>query len=148
MKTYKYKINDNLYEVKINNIKDTIADVEVNGKQYKVEMEEAPVEKPVIVEPVKAESVEVEIESVVDEQQTQTVVSSGKGTGIKTPLPGVIVDVKVKVGDLIKKGQTVVVLEAMKMENNINAPHDGKVVAVNVKKGDSVSESNDLVIIE
>jgi len=54
----------------------------------------------------------------------------------------------VRVGDSIKKGQTVVVLEAMKMENNINATCDGKVVAVNVKKGDSVSESTDLVIIE
>jgi|WetSurMetagenome_2_1015567.scaffolds.fasta_scaffold972705_1 glutaconyl-CoA/methylmalonyl-CoA decarboxylase subunit gamma len=147
MKTYKYKINDNLYEVKIKNIKDTVADVEVNGKQYKVEMEEAPVEKPVI-EPVKAESVEAVDESAVDEQQVQTVASSGKGKGIKTPLPGVIVDVKVRVGDSIKKGQTVVVLEAMKMENNINATCDGKVVAVNVKKGDSVSESTDLVIIE
>lgn len=147
MKTYKYKINDHLYEVKINNIKDSIADVEVNGKQYNVEMEEAPVEKPV-VEPLKAECVESVDESTVDEQKNQTVVSSGKGTGIKTPLPGVIVDVKVKVGDSIKKGQTVVVLEAMKMENNINSTCDGKIVAVNVKKGDSVSESTDLVIIE
>jgi biotin carboxyl carrier protein len=56
-------------------------------------------------------------------------------------------DVKVNVGDTVTKGQTVVILEAMKMENNINADRDGQITAINVKAGDSVLEGTDLVII-
>ena len=67
---------------------------------------------------------------------------------MKSPLPGVILEIKVNVGDAVKKGQTVVILEAMKMENSINADKDGKVTAINVKPGDSVLEGTDLVIIE
>ncbi len=67
---------------------------------------------------------------------------------VKSPLPGVILDIKVNVGDTVKKGQTIIILEAMKMENNINADKDGKITAINVNKGDSVLEGNDLVIIE
>ena len=73
--------------------------------------------------------------------------STGK-SGVNAPLPGVILDIKVNVGDTVKRGQTIIILEAMKMENNINADKDGKVTAINVNKGDSVLEGNDLVIIE
>ena len=69
-------------------------------------------------------------------------------SGVKSPLPGVILDIKVNVGDEVKKGQTVIILEAMKMENSINADKDGKVTAINVSKGESVLEGTDLVIIE
>ena len=67
---------------------------------------------------------------------------------MKSPLPGVILDIKVKAGDTVKKGQTIIILEAMKMENNINANKDGKVAEIKVNKGDSVLEGTDLVIIE
>lgn len=73
--------------------------------------------------------------------------AAGK-SGVKSPLPGVILDIKVSVGEEVKKGQLVVVLEAMKMENSINADRDGKVTAINVNRGDSVLEGTDLVIIE
>ena len=73
--------------------------------------------------------------------------STGK-SGVKSPLPGVILDIKVNVGDAVKKGQVIIILEAMKMENNINADKDGKITAINVNKGDSVLEGTDLVIIE
>ena len=73
--------------------------------------------------------------------------STGK-SGVKSPLPGVILDIKVNVGDTVKKGQTIIILEAMKMENNINADKDGKITAINVSKGESVLEGTDLVIIE
>ena len=69
-------------------------------------------------------------------------------SGVKSPLPGVILEVKVKEGDVVKKGQTVIILEAMKMENNINADKDGTVTKINVNKGDSVLEGTDLLIIE
>ena len=63
-------------------------------------------------------------------------------------MPGVIIDVKVNVGDTVKKGDTVVVLEAMKMENNINADRDGKVVAIQVAKGDTVADGAALIVLE
>ena len=73
--------------------------------------------------------------------------AAGKG-GVKSPLPGVILDVKVNVGDTVAKGDLLLILEAMKMENSIVADRDGKVTAINVKNGDSVLEGTDLVIIE
>ena len=74
--------------------------------------------------------------------------TTGKKDGVKSPLPGVILDIRVKEGDTVKKGQTVIILEAMKMENNINAHKDGKISEIKVKQGDSVLEGTDLVIIE
>ena len=70
------------------------------------------------------------------------------GNALKAPLPGVVVEVKVAVGDEVKAGDTVVVLEAMKMANNLEAENDGKVTAVLVKEGDSVMEDTPLVVIE
>ena len=141
MKEYKYKINGNVYKVTIGDIDDNIAHVEVNGTPYKVEMEKAPkvAVKPVVrpVAPAPAPA----------PMARPAAAPSGK-SGVKSPLPGVILDVKVNVGDTVQKGQTVVILEAMKMENNINADKDGKVTAINVSKGESVLEGTDLVIIE
>jgi biotin carboxyl carrier protein len=146
MKEYKYKINGNIYKVTVGNIEDNIADIEVNGTHYKVEMEKAPEPKPVVVKPV------VRQPSTTPAAQTTQVskpaaASVGK-SGVKSPLPGVILEIKVNVGDVVKKGQTVIILEAMKMENSINADRDGKVTAINVKQGDSVLEGTDLVILE
>ena len=146
MKEYKYKINGNVYKVAIGDIEDNIAHVEVNGTPYKVEMEKAPkvAVKPV-VRPVSAAT------SAPAAPATPVVkpaaASTGK-SGVKSPLPGVILDIKVNVGDTVKKGQVIIILEAMKMENNINADKDGKITAINVNKGDSVLEGTDLVIIE
>jgi len=108
-----------------------------------VEMEKAPkaVVKPV-VRPVSTSPAPAPA-TVVKPAATST----GK-SGVKSPLPGVILDIKVNVGDTVKKGQTIIILEAMKMENNINADKDGKITAINVSKGESVLEGTDLVIIE
>ncbi len=145
MKEYKYKINGNLYKVTIGDIEDNIANVEVNGTPYKVEMEKAakPASKPV-VRPVVAATTPAAPTTTVTKPAPA---STGKA-GVKSPLPGVILDIKVNVGDTVKKGQTIIILEAMKMENNINANKDGKVTAINVSKGESVLEGTDLVIIE
>ena len=143
MKEYKYKINGNSYKVTIGDIEDNIAHVEVKGKHYKVEMEKQPkpVAKPVTVRPMP------NAPAAPTQVVKPTAPSTGK-SGVKSPLPGVILDIKVNVGDTVKKGQTIIILEAMKMENNINADKDGKITAINVNKGDSVLEGNDLVIIE
>ena len=62
----------------------------------------------------------------------------GAGTKVNAPMPGTILDVKVQAGQSVKRGQVLVILEAMKMENEIQAPCDGKITGVNVRKGDSV----------
>ena len=143
MKEYKYKINGNLYNVVIGDIEDNIAHVEVNGTHYTVEMEKKPkaatAPKPVArpaARPVAAPAAAAPAKPAAAK------------SGVKSPLPGVILDIKVKEGDEVKKGQTIIILEAMKMENSINADKDGKVTAINVSKGESVLEGTDLVIIE
>ena len=145
MKEYKYKINGNLYNVAIGDIEDNIAHVEVNGTHYTVEMEKkpkaAPAPKPV-ARPVAKPAV-----APAAAPAAKPAAASAK-SGVKSPLPGVILDIKVNVGDEVKKGQTIIILEAMKMENSINADKDGKVTAINVSKGESVLEGTDLVIIE
>ena len=133
MKQYKYKINGNLYNVTVNDVEDNIANVEVNGTSYKVELDK----------PVKAAPKTETGAPLVTKQPT-----ASKKDGVKSPLPGVILDIKVKEGDTVKRGQTIIILEAMKMENNINANKDGKVAEIKVNKGDSVLEGTDLVIIE
>lgn len=143
MKEYKYKINGNEYAVCINEVNDTTANVTVNGEEYKVEWEKPKEEKPAIkVQPVAAKP------APAPAAVPAAAPAAVKGNAIKTPLPGVIIDVKVNVGDVVKKGDTVVVLEAMKMENNINADRDGKVVAIQVAKGDTVADGAALVILE
>lgn len=146
MKEYKYKINGNLYTVTIGDIEENIAHVEVNGTPYKVEMEKTP---KVTMKPIvrSVTNPTAPAQAPVTHIAKPVAHSSGK-SGVKSPLPGVILDIKVKVGDAVKKGQTIIILEAMKMENNINADKDGKIAAINVNKGDSVLEGNDLVIIE
>ena len=74
--------------------------------------------------------------------------SAGGPGAVKSPLPGVIVDVKVNVGDTVEPSTVVAVLEAMKMENNINAGKAGVVKAICVNKGDSVLEGADILVIE
>ena len=144
MKEYKYTINGNKYDVAINEVNDTTAKVTVNGEEYTVEWEKPVEEKPVVkVQPVAAKP------SAAKAPAAQPAAAAAvSGHAIKTPLPGVIIDVKVNVGDTVAKGQTVVVLEAMKMENNINADRDGKVTAIQVAKGDTVADGAVLIVLE
>ena len=145
MKEYKYKINGNLYNVTIGDIEDNIAHVEVNGTHYTVEMEQKPkaaaAPKPVVRPAARPAATPAAAPAPAAKP------AAGK-SGVKSPLPGVILDIKVNVGDEVKKGQTIIILEAMKMENSINADKDGKIAAINVSKGESVLEGTDLVIIE
>ena len=146
MKEYKYIINGNQYNVTIGDINDNIAQVEVNGTSYKVELEKAPAVAPktTVVRQTVAPTKPAAQTTVVNKPATA---GAGK-SGVKSPLPGVILDIKVNVGDTVKKGQTIIILEAMKMENNINADKDGTVTAISVNKGDSVLEGSVLVTIE
>ena len=146
MKEYKYKINGNLYNVVIGDIEDNIAHVEVNGTHYTVEMEKKP-KAEVAPKPVARPAAPAPAPAPASTPAPAAKPAAGK-SGIKSPLPGVILDIKCNVGDEVKKGQTLIILEAMKMENSINADKDGKITAINVSEGESVLEGTDLVIIE
>ena len=137
MKEYKYTINGTKYEVAIGDIVENIATVTVNGEEFKVEMEKEPEpeKKKVVVKPA-AEAPKAAA-GPVDAKNA-----------IKAPLPGVIIDIKVAVGDEVKAGDTVIVLEAMKMANNLTTDRAGKVTAVCVGVGESVMEDTPLVVIE
>lgn len=142
MKSFKYTINGNVYKVHINSVVDDIADVEVNGTPYQVKLEK-PAKKQMVTlkRPVQAPTT-----ASGDPVVTRPAASTTQGA-VKTPLPGVILQVKCNVGDTVKRGQTLIILEAMKMENNINADRDGKIIEIKVHKGDSVLEGADLVVI-
>ena len=147
MKQYRFKINGNDYNVVINSTEGKTASVTVNGTPYQVELEEAPAAP---VQAVPAQSAPIQtVPAAAPAQPAQAArpAASGAGKAVTSPLPGVIISVKVNVGDSVKAGQEVAVLEAMKMENSIEATHDGTVTAVHVAKGDSVLEGASVVTI-
>lgn len=127
--------------------------VNVNGNSYYVEVEEIkdgsaprPVAAPVAAAPKPAAAAPVAKAPAAPEPVAKTAALAGDVT-LEAPMPGTILDVAVKVGDAVKEGQLAVVLEAMKMENELQIPADGTVKAVNVSKGSSVNTSDVLVII-
>ena len=151
MKEYKYSINGNEYTVAVIDLDGNTAAVEVNGTSYKVDIlgEELnitprPAAKPAA--PVAA-APQPQAAAPVEQPAAPAAKPAGNGKPILSPLPGVILDLKVNVGDQVKAGQTVAVLEAMKMENNINAEHDGVVTAIKVNKGDSILEGAEILLI-
>ena len=143
MKTYKFKINGNEYNVDINSVEGNIANVTVNGATYEVEMDT----------PVSAPAAAVRDSSAAPQNDAQAPAPApaakpaGEGKAVTSPLPGVIIEVSVKEGQTVKAGQKVAVIEAMKMENEIQASADGTVTAVLVNKGDSVLEGAEIVKI-
>ena len=146
MAKYQYTVEGTDYDVEILEIEDNIAKVTVNGAEFEVEMKQMlnPTKRPIkqVVAPEVTNNTRIETP-----KKPQAAAPAGAGANIEAPLPGTIIDVKVKVGDKVKSGDTVVVLEAMKMQNNIETDIDGEVTAVLVRQGDSVMEGTPLVTI-
>lgn len=140
MKEYKFKINGKDFHVAVNGISGTKADVTVNGVNYDVELENA-------VAPVQqaAPAQSAPVAPVASAPKAPAHATGGKA--ITSPLPGVIISVDVKEGSVVKRGQKVAVIEAMKMENDILADADGTVTAVHVSKGDTVAEDAKIVTV-
>ena len=138
MKEYNYKIKGAPYNVKINGIEENIAKVEVNGIEFEVELE-----KPVAQPKPVVRAVAAPVKTVEAPKEKLEAVEAGV-SAVRAPLPGTI---NVTVGQAVKKGETVVVLEAMKMENNIDADRDGKVQEVKVQRGETVMEGAILITI-
>ena len=142
MKEYKYTINGNKYEVVVGDITDNIAILTVNGEEYTVEMEKQP-------EPEKKKPVvKAATAAAADDAPAASKAAVNKANAIKAPLPGVITDILVEVGQEVSAGDNVIVLEAMKMANNLQAEKGGKVTAICVTVGQSVMEDEALVVIE
>ncbi|KZL90915.1 biotin/lipoyl-containing protein [Clostridium magnum] len=124
--------------------------IKLNGKVYEVEMEEVTGEASAAISanqaaaPAAREAAPTAVEKETPVAPTAPV--AGAET-VEAPMPGTIVSIAVKVGDQVKKGQVLLVLEAMKMENEIVASRDAKVVSVNVSKGDMVNPGDALVQI-
>ena len=150
---YEYKVKGVDYEVEIQDIEGNIANVTVNGIPFEVEMKQ----------PVKAGKQKVKLGSeerrVKSEESSSSASASApdaapksapaaSGKPVVAPLPGTINDIKVKVGDKVNVGDTVVILEAMKMQNNIEAESAGTIASINVNKGDAVLEGDTLVTIK
>ena len=153
MGKYNFRINGYDYQVDVNSVEGGIADVTVNGTDYKVELADAvpaPAQQAARPAPqtVSTGAPAVTPQATAPAAQTATASApQGKGEVVTAPLPGVILDIKVKVGDAVKAGQTVAVLEAMKMENEIESTASGTVTAVNAGKGDSVLEGAAIITI-
>ena len=141
MKEYNYKIKGQDYNVKIHGIEDNIAKVEVNGIEFDVEMK-----KPIAQPKPVVRAVAAPVKTIEPKKETVQVAAGVRA--VKAPLPGTINDIKVAVGQAVTKGQTLIVLEAMKMENNIDAESTGKIAEIRVNKGDTVMEGAVLITIE
>lgn len=151
MAKYQYKMKGVDYEVEIQDIEGNIANVVVNGIPFEVEM----------MQPVKAGKLKTKIGTPAIQKPVTTATDApapqaakeptakvAMGKPVTAPLPGTINEIKVKVGDQVNAGDTVVVLEAMKMQNNIEAETAGTITSVNVSKGDAVMEGDTLVTIK
>lgn len=152
MKNYSLKINGNQYNVDIDEINEasTEANVVVNGTQYKVEIlggKARKVSKPHVIPAPEATGLSVTPTTASNKPVANPEVSAS-ACKVVCPLPGTILSVNVKEGDKISAGQTLLVVEAMKMENNIDAERGGVVKSVAVQKGATVMEGDVLLVIE
>lgn len=146
---YQYKVKGIDYDVEINDVEGNIANVTVNGIAFEVELKQ----------PIKAPAVHHTPVHITPKPQATptpaagrprpaTPTPTGSGTPLKSPLPGTITSVEVSVGDKVNEGDTVIVLEAMKMQNNIEAEQSGTIKEILVKQGDAVLEGSTLLVIE
>ena len=137
MKKFKFVIDGHKYEVSVNEIENNVAELEVNGTPFTVEIEK---EEKVTTRPVAKPAAATSAPAAAP--------ATGSVKFIASPLPGSIVRVLVEAGQSVKKGDVLLTLESMKMENNINAGRAGVVKSINVNKGDSVLDGTDILVIE
>lgn len=135
MKKYKFKIRGNKYDTVIKSYENNIIEIDVNGTHYQVELEK---------EVIKTKTPKL-VRARVQTSKTDAKITSKKSKLIKAPLPGTIIKLNVKIGDVVKLGDTLLIMEAMKMENNIQSESDGIVKTIMVREGGSVLQ-NDILL--
>ena len=140
---YKIRINGIEYKVHIRKVEDTKAFVIVNNEDFEVEVEELKVNPTRLSAGVSPKPI---TKSIPANTQVVKPTSTKYYHEVKPPLPGIILDICVKEGEKVKKGQILYVLEAMKMENNIESDFDGIVEKICCAKGEPVLE-NDVILV-
>ena len=140
MKKYKFTIRGNDYDVHLKDIEDNVAELDVNGTIYEVEIhgEVKTTKTPTLIRKP--------VEKMPGEGQIKKSESTGKHK-VGAPLPGTILKINVTVGDVVTEGQNVMIMEAMKMENNIQTTKGGEVTSIKVNVGDSVLQDDVLIEI-
>ncbi len=144
MKDYSFKINGNQYTVGVEIKDEKSAEVLVNGTRYNVELDNATVKKAVAIKPQVAAA---PASHPVKNAASPSKANAGESP-VLSPLPGVVLSLNVKEGETVTAGQTLLILEAMKMENEINATQAGVVKSIKVNCSDSVLEGDVLIVIE
>ena len=134
MSQYILNIDGETFEVTVNSASGCSASVTINGQHYEVSLEPLPDSPAPLPEEAPAALRDV-------------CLSPQDGLTVSAPIPGVVVSLPVKPGQRVLKGQTLAVIEAMKMENDITAPADGTVGAVCIKEGDSLLEGDAIVTL-
>ncbi len=141
MKNFTFKINENNYSVKIVSQENGTIQLEVNGTKYSVKMKEE----------IKARKTPILVRRPPKTAPVEPVKVNPSSSGklkISAPIPGVILSLNVKVGDIIKENDLLLVLEAMKMENNIVSEKSGVVTAINVNVGQQVLQGEVMIELE
>lgn len=142
MKKFSFKIKGREYDVEILDYDGTTANIDVNGSTYEVEVEG--LKKPESKTPTLVrQRVEYNPKDAVIKPT-----SSGRAVQVKAPLPGNIFKINIQVGSVVKAGDTIIVMEAMKMENNIQSESSGTVKSIKVAVGDAVMQDDVLVELE
>lgn len=143
MNKYQYKVQGVDYDVEIEEVEGNLAKVSVNGVPFEVELKR-PINP---VHAIKKPKVAAPKPVAAAPAPAAAPAAAGSGNPVKAPLPGTISSINVKVGDQVNVGDTVLVLEAMKMQNNIEAEYAGSVTSIVVNPGDSVMEGAVLLTI-
>ncbi len=145
MKIFNYKINGSPYRVVVQNADEGIVELEVNGTPYTVELEKK--KKGTVSRIQRPVTAIQQSDAAAPRAAVKRSTAKAGQAVVECPLPGVIFDILVKEGDVVKKGQTIMILEAMKMENNIQSTADGTIKKISVEKGTTVLEGDELVVI-
>lgn len=146
MREYQLKIGDKEYKAEVKDIGTTSASIIVNGSEYNVELQHFG-EKNKPVAP-KVNRPNVAAPAAVQTDKPVPGPAVGTGNNMLAPLPGQILEIMIKEGDVVEAGQKLMVMEAMKMENNIQASHDGTIGKIYVQVGQTVTESDRLIEVK
>lgn len=122
-----------------------------NHKSYKAEIVKADLETKIVTVKVNGNTYDVEVKDKMDlllEKMGMSNQASKKIKDIKAPMPGLVLEIKVAIGDEIKKGESILILEAMKMENSLKSPGDGIIKSIEIKKGEAVEKNQVLLVLE
>jgi biotin carboxyl carrier protein len=147
-KTIELEINGQNYTVVINEFNAYEARLTVNGKAYKVGLKDLGIEQVAEIKPKLDRSEPPRPAAPLAEPKLHRPKSVVNASSILAPLPGLIQRIHVRVGEEVKAGQTVIIMEAMKMENEIQAVTEGVVKEIKVREGDSVNEADVLIVLE